>query len=184
MYAFWYNGVISMAFSDIFSGIRKAFSNFPKTLRKLARPAVWPIIKLEQAFGRSLDQTKSDLETLGLVRPGTREEKTVDANVDLLVKQELLRHLSVDQVPNFDMLTEYDFQRMENYRWIVRILARESFTELYSERYISIYTDTLMTPKELMNRINVYLDVIASPYITSIISYEVYGIEHNPGAPY
>lgn len=173
-----------MTFPSFFSNLRKTFEPIVRQTGKLLRPAAWPIIKALRQFGLGYQQTQKVLEDVGLVEPNTKFYNQTTADYQMLEHETELRALDKNAIPNFDMLTEHDFGRAEHYRWIVKILAINQFTGGAYEQFVSVYTNELMSSNSLIDSIDFHLFEGGSSAITRVLNWEIYAIQHNPGAPY
>lgn len=173
-----------MQFPSFFNRLRDVFKPAIQRTGKLLRPIAWPIIKAARQFGLGYKTTRDIIVDIGLAEPGTKFYDNVTADEQMLIHEEELRALRHHEIPGFDMLTEYDFGRAEHYKWIVKILGVNRFTNEPIEQFISIYTDELMSGSNAIQSIDFSLFEGESGSIIEVLNWEIYAIQHNPGAPY
>lgn len=173
-----------MRLPSFLSSLRKTFDPLVKRTGKLLRPAAWPIIKALRQYGLGYRETQKVLEDTGLVEPGTTFYNQTTADYQMLEHETQLRALDKNAVPNFDMITEHDFGRAEHYRWIIKVLAVNQFTGNVYEQFISVYTNALQSSNSLIDQVDFRAFEGGSSAITRVLNWEVYAIQHNPGAPY
>ena len=173
-----------MTFPKFFRRIRETISPLFKKGVKLFRPVVWPIIKALRRYGFGYKRTKQILKDLDLIQPGTDFEHKVDADYQMLEKEKALRDLGVNDLPGYNNIVEYDFGRAEHYRWILRVIGVSRLTGQSFDQFISLYTNRLMTSDELIRGLDFRLFEGTSGEMVDIITWEIWAIQHNPGAPY
>lgn len=173
-----------MTFPQFFSRLTDVFKPAIERTGKLLRPLAWPVIKALRQFGLSYKSTTEIIEDIGLAEPGTTFHDSVTADEQMLEHESELRALGRHEKPTFDMLTEYDFQRAEHYKWIIKILGVNRFTGTPLEQFISLYTNELMSGQRLLNMVDFSAFEGESGSIIEVLGFEIFAVQHNPGAPY
>lgn len=173
-----------MNLGSFLQNLQSTVGRYAKQAGKLLRPVAWPVIKALRQYGLGYKETQSILEQTGLVEPDTTFYNQTTADYQMLEHESELRALGRHEIPSGDMLVEHDFGRVENYRWMIKVVGVNRFTGAPFEQFISVYTDSLMSSQRLMNSIDFTQFEGTSGELQQVLNWEVYAIQHNPGMPY
>ena len=161
--------------------IGRAFRTVPYRAKHVA---AWAVVKVELALGRNYQQITSDMERVGLIAPHSPFKKDVEGYVNMLDRQASLIGWPENAIPGFEQVVDMPFRRASHFRWIVRVYIKGEYKGLTGWQFISLFTNRLMTPRELMANVGLYIVAGSEPIQRQVIDYEIWSIQHNPGAPW